>query len=87
MELEKIQNKIHSESVSVSKDLHTGMETVMKENHLTDPFIQPFWTEQQKAFKSKGKTGMKWHPMMIRLALLLHSKGRAAYNTFKDPGY
>ena len=58
-ELKKIKDKIHSEPVSVSKDLHTSMETVMKENQLTDLFTQLFWTEQQKAFTSKRKTGMK----------------------------
>ena len=29
---------------------------------------------------------MKWHPMMIKLALFLHSKGRALYNTLRDTG-
>ena len=58
VELKKIEDKIHSEPVSISKDLHTSMETVTKEYQLTDPDSQLFWTEQQKAFKSKGKTGI-----------------------------
>ena len=85
-ELERIRKKIQTESVSVSKDLHTSMQAILAENKPDDPFAQLFWAEQQKAFKCKGRTGMKWHPMMIRLALLLHSKGSAAYKTLRETG-
>ena len=29
---------------------------------------------------------MKWHPMMLRLSLLLHSKGSAAFKTLGETG-
>jgi hypothetical protein len=37
-----------------------------------NPMTRLFW-EQVKAFQCKGIQGMRWHPMMIRLAILLHS--------------
>ena len=52
----------------------------MKAYKPSDPLARLFWNEQQKVLGTKGETGMKWHPMMIRLALLIHSKGRATYN-------
>ena len=37
-------------------------------------------------FGTKGETGMKWHPITIRLELLIHSKGQATYNALRDTG-
>ena len=56
----------------------------MNENTPTKPLAQLFWKEQCKAFQVKGNKGMKRHPMMIRLALLLHSKSKTAYNLLRD---
>lgn len=50
-----------------------------------NPLCKLFWEEQQKAFRQKEK-GMRWHPMVIRLAILLHSKSKAAYEILRKTG-
>lgn len=31
-------------------------------------------------------TGHRWHPMVLRFALMLHSQSTAAYNTLRNTG-
>lgn len=85
-ELKKFRNTLDESSVSVNEDLHSSMEAIIKKNQPTDELTKLFWKEQQKAFQAKGKGGVRWHPMMIRLALLLHSKGPGAYTTLRETG-
>jgi hypothetical protein len=49
-----------------------------KVGSLNNPLTKLFWEEQLKAFSVKRKEGMRWHPMMARLAILLHSRSPAA---------
>ena len=86
--LKKIKRERERErdSVSVNPELHRDMETFIKAYKPSDPLARLFWNEQQKALGTKGETGIKWHPMMIRLALLIHSKGRATYNALRNNG-
>ena len=58
LELEKIKNKIHSESVSMSENLHTSTKIVMKENQITDPFMQLFFgLNSKRPLNVKEKLG------------------------------
>ena len=50
-----------------------------------DSFTSMFWEEQKKAFASK-KGGMRWHPMMIRFAILIHSQSPSTYRTLREAG-
>ena len=86
-ELDKIKESIKTESVSVEPDMHSELNRVMTEHQadIHDDLAKLFWQEQSKAFQTKEK-GMKWHPMMIRLALLIHSRGPAVYKTLRDTG-
>ena len=74
-------------SVPVDSILRKDLKTVFSEHQeeIQDELTQLFWKEQAKAFK-KQERGMRWHPTMIRLALLLHSRGPGAYNTLRDTG-
>jgi hypothetical protein len=53
---------------------------------LNKPLTKLFWEEQLKVFTEKRKEGMYWHPMMVRLAILLNSRGPAAYDTLCKTG-
>ncbi|CAM1323325.1 Uncharacterised protein r2_g3187 [Pycnogonum litorale] len=46
-------------------------------------FSKLFFKEQKRRWD--GKSG-KWHPMLIRYALLLHSRSPSAYNLLRDTG-
>ena len=83
-ELNRFKQQLSKESVTLNKEQQDGLHTIMNENTPTKPLAQLFWKEQCKAFQVKGNRGMKWHPMMIRLALLRHSKSKAAYNLLWD---
>ena len=61
--------------------MHNNLKTV-DVSSIEEPLLKLFWEEQQKAFQSKDH-GMRWHPMMIRLAILIHSRGRCTYETLR----
>ena len=50
-------------------------------------FQRLFWEQQLKFHKLKGKTGMKWHPMMIKWCLYMRSKSAKAYDAMKEAGF
>ena len=50
-------------------------------------FQRLFWEQQLKFHKFKGKTGMKWHPMMIKWCLYMRSKSAKAYDAMKEAGF
>ncbi|KAK7089540.1 uncharacterized protein [Littorina saxatilis] len=80
---EEFKARIPSESVDLPEDLHNDLQQAM--GSLQDPLQRLFWEEQLKAFEKK-EHGMRWHPMMIRLAILIHSKSEAAYETLRKTG-
>ena len=68
-----ILKKLTTECVPVNDSLHKSLKDVLIAEDITDPFLKMFWSEQSKAF-SKQKGGMRWHPMLIRFAILLHTR-------------
>ncbi|KAK3921558.1 Transposable element P transposase [Frankliniella fusca] len=45
-----------------------------------------FWESQRAAFACSDKRGLRWHPMMIRLALSLHCKASVGYDYLVESG-
>ena len=80
-----LKAKLASNSVEVSQSLDAELKTIMNANEIKEPFARLFWEQQQKAFSSK-KGAMKWHPMMIRLAIMLQSQSPATYATLRETG-
>jgi len=74
-----------TETVLVSETLHNDLLAGISTEDIKDPLAQLFWQEQMKAFRNKNH-GMRWHPMMIRLAILLHSKSKAVYEMLRETG-
>ncbi|KAI8780681.1 Transposable element P transposase, partial [Biomphalaria glabrata] len=64
------------------EDVHSGIKNFLENAAITDPLSKLFWEEQKKAFDSKAY-GMRWHPTMLRLAILLHSRSPTAYQTLR----
>ena len=65
--------------------MHESLFNIMAEEKISDPFMKLFWEEQKKNF-NRPAHGHRWHPMIVRLALLLHSQSAEAYRTLKDTG-
>lgn len=55
---------------TVTNKVGEGLYSAIEENPPNDGFLDLFWKEQKKAFKSHPKD-MRWHPMMIRFAIFL----------------
>lgn len=71
----------------MNDSVHTSLLSIMakEEANITDPLTKLFWTEQAKNLKRPGN-GRRWHPCIIRLALLLHSQSPQAYRTIRETG-
>jgi transposase-like protein len=82
--LKSVQQKLDSEAVSVTSSMHGSLENILNAE-LTNPFLKLFWEEQKKNFSRPGN-GRRWHPMSIRLALLLHSQSPLAYRSLRQTG-
>ena len=75
------------EGVDVTAETHDLLLDVMQKKSATSltQLQKLFWQEQAKAFQSKER-GMRWHPMMLRLAILIHSRSAQAYETLRATG-
>lgn len=75
-------------TVGVAEEMHNSLKSVLENS--TQSQMQPlqklFWEEQLKAFSCNNKKSMRWHPTMIRLAILIHSRSPAAYETLRKTG-
>ena len=83
-ELLKIQAKLKEEHIQVSDAAHKRLSDIMDTSE-KNSFIEMFWNEQKKAFERKAG-GMRWHPMMVRFAILLHSQSPSAYRSLRQVG-
>lgn len=84
--LKKVQKSLEKDSVLLSDDLHQSLATVMGENaNKMGKFVKLFWLEQKKAFSCSLK-GMRWHPMLIRFAIMLRSQSPSMYRTIREIG-
>ena len=80
-----IIKKLTTECVPVNDSMHKSLKDVIIGENITDPFLKMFWCEQSKAF-GRQNGGRRWHPMLIRFAILIHSQSSCAYNTLRQTG-
>ena len=86
-QLKEINERLDQESMEVSDNVHKKLNDIVKAADFgeQDCFVKLFWEQQKEAFERKPG-GMRWHPMMIRLAILLHSSSPAAYRALREIG-
>ncbi len=84
-DMNKIKKKLEKESISLSEKMHCTLYNVMKDHEFKDSFAKLFWQEQEKNFGRKA-AGRRWHSMIVRWAIMLHSQSTKAYNSLKDSG-
>ena len=87
----KMQNLISEEGVTLgSAKEEEDMTEIVKEafKNSKDGSLQKLFLEQQIAASNrKGMRGMKWHPLMIRLALQVRMVSASAYNVLRNSGF
>lgn len=83
IEIKKRLERLQDNGIDL-KDLHGTFEKIMEAHADKMTKIQAlFWKEQLKALKCKGPSGMRWNPMMIRLAIHLEAKSSGAYEALR----
>ena len=83
-ELRKMRNDLAANSVLIDKEISDDFVSVLDQNNVKmTPFMKLFWEEQLKMYKTSQK-GVRYHPMIIRFCLSLHSKSASAYEELRD---
>ena len=87
LKVSQIEKRLKGEAFDVNPEMHEELAGIINGNSskIGDNFVKLFWEQQCKAFKLPNH-GMRWHPMMVRLAILLHSQSRSAYDTLRNTG-
>lgn len=76
---------IKQDSVKIDSQFTNDFFTIFcNENKKITPFMNLFWQQQQKLFRCSPQ-GARFHPMMIRFCLSLHSKSPSGYNELVLP--
>ena len=81
----KITKLMEEDSVLIDNDLGGTLTEVLRDSKLT-PIQQLFIQQQCKSSQCKNAKGMRWHPSIIRLALLIKSTSTAAYRALRNAG-
>ena len=50
-------------------------------------FQKLFWEEQKKSHSLSSKKNMKWHPLIIKWCLYMHSKSSKAFEAMREAGF
>ncbi|CAM1154841.1 Uncharacterised protein r2_g4364, partial [Pycnogonum litorale] len=79
--VKKLVSELDNIGVNVEKQLSTTFEKIVEKDG--NKFSKLFFDEQKKRWAgSKGR----WHPMLVRYALLLHSRSPSAYRLLNETG-
>jgi hypothetical protein len=90
---EQIKQSIDKNGVLLDEQLSNDLSDIMIENNDSiagqfpaDSFQRLFWEQQIQAAKAK-KTGIRWHPMIVRWCLNLKLLSSAAYRSMRSAGF
>ena len=84
----KVNKIIEAESISLSQHDHEDLkEIIVNEEHKIkhkSTLQKIFWDQQVEAAKKFDSRGMKWHPLMVRLCILLRHQSQSAYEILRQ---
>ena len=84
--IKELESKIKNHGVEISGTLENNILKIMSGQNLeATPHMKFFWEQQIKLLQSE-KFGRRYHPQIIRFALLLHGKSPAAYREVRESG-
>ena len=83
-QIEEIRQELETSAVPVSQDLSKDLTDIMSgiDQEKIPPFMRLFWEEQQN-YLSSSKTGIRYHPMVIKFFLGLAAKSASAYDEIR----
>ena len=90
----QLKQKISKEGVKVNeiqdlelKDLMATCEKDVIQAYPDSSCLQRLFSSQQLKSIQNTKTGMRWHPMIIRWCLAIRHKSQVAYDTIREAGF
>ncbi|KAK3919897.1 Polycomb protein Asx [Frankliniella fusca] len=82
---DRLEKRLESLKIKLHSVLSDEFSAILRVNqHRMTPLQKLFWEDQMKVLALDDKRGMRWHPMLIRLALHLHSLSDFAYEFIND---
>ena len=82
-QLKEMQTEIQKSSIEVDHELSKDIVTIFGQSDDVTPFMSLFWQQQKKLFSST-KTGVRYHPMLIRYCLSLAAKSPSCYEELRN---
>ncbi|KAK3921017.1 Transposable element P transposase [Frankliniella fusca] len=77
---DRLQKRVESLKIKLDEALKDELTALLRANQDKMSEVQKtFWLTQMKAMNLEDKRGLRWDPMLIRLALHLHSLSPNAY--------
>ncbi|XP_052129086.1 uncharacterized protein LOC127750738 isoform X2 [Frankliniella occidentalis] len=77
--------ELQSSGVNIDEKLGEYFAELVRQERLS-PVMHLFLQQQLKSASKKSSKGMRWHPAMIRFALLIKSTSSAAYDAMRQTG-
>ena len=82
-ELQQMQAEIAANSLHIGEEFSKDLKSIMSNSQRNiPPFMKFFWEEQQK-YLTSSKTGVRYHPQIIRYCLSLAAKSPAFYDDIR----
>eukprot|EP00794_Sanderia_malayensis_P002815 gene2815-3251_t len=84
VQIEEIRQELETSAVPVSQDVSKDLTDITGgvDEEKIPPFMRLFWEEQQN-YLSASKTGIRYHPMVIKFCLGLAAKSASAYDELR----
>ncbi|KAK3923507.1 Transposable element P transposase [Frankliniella fusca] len=77
---DRLQRRVNDMQIKLDEALKDEFSSILRANqHKMSPLQKAFWEAQCKVLSLSDKRGMRWHPMLIRLAWHLHSLSPTAF--------
>ena len=85
-ELDEMRTELLKSNFEVDQELNSDFTKIFDsgDNKLT-PFMKLFWQQQKELFSRKS-TGVRYHPMIIRICLSLAAKSPSCYEELRSSG-
>ena len=84
LELDSMRKEISKSSISIDHELSNDFSTILGQpSAKMTPFMKLFWQQQQKLFSS-SRSGVRYHPMLIRFCLSLAAKSPSCYEELRN---
>ncbi|PVD20611.1 hypothetical protein C0Q70_18768 [Pomacea canaliculata] len=80
----QFQEHLKQECMDIDLDISDSLKEINCLD-IAEPLQHLFWEEQKKAFAAEGH-GHRWHPVILRFAILLHIESKAVYETLTKTG-